>query len=63
MCEKRACDKFGPDFKFGPDVVRSEPISKVASGNHGGTGTPFRRWSSTDHSPGPNATLQTELCA
>lgn len=30
--------KFGPDFNFGPDIVCSEPISKVASGNHGGNG-------------------------
>ena len=30
--------KAGPDFNFGPDIVCSEPISKVASGNHGGNG-------------------------
>ena len=30
--------KVGPDLNFGPDVVSSEPISKVASGNHGGNG-------------------------
>ena len=30
--------KVGPDLNFGPDSVSSEPISKVASGNHGGNG-------------------------
>lgn len=46
-----------PDLHFGPDILSSEPISKVASGNHGGNGTPFRRWSSARHSTRPATTL------